>query len=200
MPLLGMVDDIFIISESGYKKQCLNGFINAKTAAKRLQFVTTKCQVMHIGKDIPKHKKTDLYVDGWLMKETENTNTKETVETFNGEEEIKEADDTKYLGQIISKDGTNTKNIESRGHKEIGLVNKIETTLSNTPGGKYHFELAVLMRNAILISSIISCSEIWYNITELQYRKLEQIDEMLLKKIFNCSSQIRIEVYTLNLA
>ena len=77
----------------------------------------------------------------------------------------KEADDTKYLGQIISKDGTNTKNIESRAHKGIGLVNKIETTLRNTPGGKYHFELAVLMRNAILISSIISCSEIWYNIT-----------------------------------
>ena len=76
MPLFGMFDDVFIISESGYKTQRLNGFINANTAAKRLQFGTTKCQVMHIGKDIPKHKKMDLYVDGWFMKETENTNTK----------------------------------------------------------------------------------------------------------------------------
>ena len=118
---------------------------------------------------------------------------------MNGEEEIKEADDTKYLGQIISKDGTNSTNIENRAHKGKGLVNKIETTLRNTTGGKYNFELAVLMRNAILISSIISCSEIWYNITELQYRKLEQIDEMLLKKIFNFSSQIRIKVLYLEL-
>ena len=141
MPLLGMVDDVFLISENGYKTQCLNGFINAKTAAKRLQFGAQKCQVMHIGKNIPKHKTTDLYVDGWLMKETENknTNTKETVEKFNGEEEINQTENTKYLGQIISNDGTNIKNIENRSQKGIGLVNKIDTTLRNTPGGKYHF-------------------------------------------------------------
>ena len=34
IPLLGMVDDVFMISESGYKAQRLNGFINAKTAIK----------------------------------------------------------------------------------------------------------------------------------------------------------------------
>ena len=36
LPILGMVDDIFLISESGHKAQRLNGFINAKTALKRL--------------------------------------------------------------------------------------------------------------------------------------------------------------------
>ena len=201
MPLLGMVDDVFIISESGYKTQRLNGFINAKTAAKRLQFGAKKCQVMHVGKHIPKHKKTDLYVDGWLMDETDNKNTniKDAEEKFNGEEEIIQTDNTKYLGQIISNDGTNTKNIENRAQKGIGLVNKIGTTLTNTPGGKYHFELAVLMRNAILISSILSCSEIWYNISEWEYRKLEQTDEMLMKEILKCSSQIQLEVLYLEL-
>ena len=189
MPLLGMVDDVFLISESGYKAQRLNGFINAKTAIKKLQFGTQKCQVMHIGKHIPEHKKADLYVDGWIMTETEvkNTNTEDESEVFNGEEELKETENTKYLGQFISNDGTNTKNIENRVQKGIGLVNKIETTIKNTPGGKYHFELAVLMRNAILISSILSNSEIWYNITELEYRKLEQTDKILLKKVLNCS-------------
>ena len=119
MPLLGMVDDVFIISESGYKAQRLNGFINAKTAIKRLQFGTKKCQIMHIGKNIPEHKKTDLFVDGWLMEEIENTNTNtnESKETFNGEEDIKEALESKYLGQIISKDGTNKKSIETRAQK-----------------------------------------------------------------------------------
>ena len=43
LPLLGMVDDVVIISESGYKTQRLNGFVNAKTAATMLQFATTKC-------------------------------------------------------------------------------------------------------------------------------------------------------------
>ena len=55
------------------------------------------------------------------------------------------------------------------------------------------------MRNAILISSILSCSEIWYNISELEYRKLEQTDEMLLKEILKCSSQIQLKVLYLEL-
>ena len=94
---------------------------------------------------------------------------------------------------------TNTKNIENRANKGMGLVNKIQTTLINTPGGKYNFELAEILRYAIVISSILSCREIWYNIQEGDYRKLEQTDEILLKKIFNCSSQIPHEVVYLEL-
>ena len=157
IPLLGMVDDVLIISESGYKSQRLNGFINAKTAIKRLQFGRQKCQVMHIGKNVPKHKKAQFYVDGWIMKEIENleTNMKESTETFNGEENIEEAENTKYLGQIISKDGSNIKNIENHANKGIGLVNKINTQLSNTPGGKYHFELAVIKCHSNILDHIL---------------------------------------------
>ena len=99
-----MVDDIFMISESGYKAQRLNGFINAKTTIKRLQFGAKKCNVMHVGNNIPTHKKFDFYVDEWLMTETEEreTNTTEIEEIFNGEEEIQEVENTKYLGQLIS--------------------------------------------------------------------------------------------------
>ena len=67
------------------------------------------------------------------------------------------------------------------------------------PGGKYHFELAVIFRNAYLISSMLSCSEVWYHITEWELRKLEQIDESLLRKIFDCSSQVTSEILSLEL-
>ena len=50
VPTLGMVDDVFVISESGHKAQQMNGFINAKTATEILQFGASKCHVMHIGK------------------------------------------------------------------------------------------------------------------------------------------------------
>ena len=131
------------------------------------------------------------------MKEVDSTttNSKEEKDVFDGEEGIKEIDYTKYLGQIISKDGTNVKNIVNRANKGIGF----DTTLQNTPGGRYNFELSVVMRNAVLISSIISCSEVWYRITEWENRKLEQIDEMLLRKIFDCSSQILLEMLYLEL-
>ena len=48
--MIGRVDDIFLISESGHKGQRLNGFINSKTALKILQFGAEKCHIMHIGK------------------------------------------------------------------------------------------------------------------------------------------------------
>ena len=38
VPILGMIDDILSVSESGYKTCKLNAFLNAKTALKRLQF------------------------------------------------------------------------------------------------------------------------------------------------------------------
>ena len=52
VPLLGMVDDILSITESGYKTRRMNAFLNAKTAVKRLQFGPDKCHIMHVGRDI----------------------------------------------------------------------------------------------------------------------------------------------------
>ena len=97
-------------------------------------------------------------------------------------------------------DGTNVKKLQNFAKKGRGLVKKIKkTTLINTPGGKCHFQLAVIMRNAILISSILSCSEVWYGVKEIEYRMLEQTDEMLMKKILQCSSQIPLEMMYLEL-
>ena len=55
-----MVDDILAVSESGHKTSKLNGYLNAKTAIKKLQFGPDKCHVMHIGSNIPEHKKSQF--------------------------------------------------------------------------------------------------------------------------------------------
>ena len=47
---LGMVDDLLTISECGVKTNLMNQYINFKTGTKRLQFGTSKCVKMHIGK------------------------------------------------------------------------------------------------------------------------------------------------------
>ena len=60
-------------------------------------------------------------------------------------------------GQIISNDGSNVKNVAFRAGKGTGMVNMIENIIKNIPGGKYHFELAVILRNAYLISSMLLC-------------------------------------------
>ena len=201
VPLLGMVDDTLLISESGYKTYRLNAFINAKTAAKRLQFGPDKCHVMYVGKDIPEHKKIELHVDGWKVEEVKSVATGEvkSVETFDGEEEISESCQEKYLGQIISSDGSNAKNVANRAGKGSGMANTIESIIKYLPGGRFHFEIAIIMRNAYLVSSMLSCSEVWYDVTESDMRKLEQTDELLLRKIFDCSSQVTCEMLYLEL-
>ena len=57
---------------------------------------------MQIDRNIPKHKNMDLYVDNWKMQELEHTNIEVTEENevFDGEEDIHEIDNTKYLDQI----------------------------------------------------------------------------------------------------
>ena len=42
----------------------------------------------------------------------------------------------------------------------------------------------MVLRDSMLISKLVSSSEIWYNVTKDQYRKIEQIDEMYLMKLF----------------
>ena len=79
------------------------------------------------------------------------------------------------------------------------MAKLIEGVLSHVPGGKFHFETAMIFRNAYLISSMLSCSEVWYGLTEWDLRKLEQTDETLLRHILNCSSQVTSEVLSLEL-
>ena len=130
--LLGMVDYILYVTESGYKASRANAFINAKNALKRLQFGTEKCHVKYVGKNIPEHKNIDLHVDGWKLYEVKSdlTGDLENEETFDGEHEINATNVEKYLGQVISNDGTNVKNVENRVGKGAGMVSIIESILN----------------------------------------------------------------------
>ena len=108
---------------------------------------------------------------------------------------ITESNNKKLLGQIISSDGTNVANVASRSNKGAGMTGTIESIMKNVPGGRFHFEIGAILRNAYLISSMLSCSETWYNVTESELRKLEQIDEKLMCKILDCSSQVTHEMF-----
>ena len=65
IPALGLVDDLLTISTCGYKTNLINQFINCKTGTKKLQFGTTKCIKLHVGKSCNKLLCKDLSVVGW---------------------------------------------------------------------------------------------------------------------------------------
>ena len=96
--------------------------------------------------------------------------------------------DQLYLGDIISADGRHDKNIQSRKNKGLGKINEIMKILQSLFLGKYHYEVALVLRSSLLLSSLLLNSEAWVNLTESNIRRLEQTDEILLSKILGCDS------------
>ena len=45
--------------------------------------------------------------------------------------------------------------------------------------------MALLFRDTNLVSKLVSSSEVWYNISKSEYQKLQAIDEMFLRRLFD---------------
>ena len=90
-----------------------------------------------------------------------------------------------YLGDIICKTGSNDRNIENRRNQGISAISQIKSMLNRISLGHFHFEIALVLRDASLISKLVFNSEVWYNLTTPQLVKLEQVDEMYFRHIFN---------------
>ena len=93
--------------------------------------------------------------------------------------QIKEVYSTKYLGEVISSDGTNTENIAQRKKRGYGTVRDITKMLDKLCLGPYMFLKAVVLRNFMLVGTLLSNSEAWYNVTEVELNQLEQVDKAL---------------------
>ena len=202
IPALGWVDDVISVSESGHKTTRINSFINAQLATKKLRLGAKKCFVMHVGNRHEDYKNIELVIDGWSVKRVENIDTGELELEDTYEEDMKEISHTNsenYLGQIISSDSKNTLNILKQRNKGIGIQNKIIHMLEKMPGGHFHFEIAIILRNSLLISSMLSNSEIWYGLTKKDTEMLEQVDEMWMRNLFECSRNVAKDLLYLEL-
>ena len=126
-----------------------------------------KCKKLHVGKYCEEFKCQQLFVDTWEEVEVENCDNGEIVteDCFIGEELLEVKNEEKYLGDVISTDGRNLKNIKARVNKGKGITTKIMTLLDGIPLGGFYFEIAVIFRNSLLVSSMLFNSEAWYNVT-----------------------------------
>ena len=185
IPPLGMVDDLICISECGHRTAMLNSFIRCKTNEKKLQFGGEKCKKLHVGNTREEYKCQDLSVDTWTEMEIRNeaTGEFEFKDIDDGDYKLEEKSEEKYLGDIISTDGRNLKNIKARIGKGKGIVDKIFTILEGIPFGKQYFEVGIFLRSCLLVSSMIFNSEAWYNLTEAELNLLETIDLKFLRKL-----------------
>jgi hypothetical protein len=91
-------------------------------------------------------------------------------------EDMQKKDEEKYLGDIISADGRNIKNVKARVVKGKGINKRILSILKGIPFGDFYFEMAVILRESLLVNSMLSNSESWYNVSKAESVLLETID------------------------
>ena len=181
VPPLAMVDDLVCISTCGLNSVKMNAFINSKTNIKKLQFGLSKCHKMHVGPT--KACCPDLELDNWKVKNVEDIETGEKTlnDEFDGPKRLEESEVEKYLGDLISKDGSNIKNIMARKAKGTGIVDQIMGKLRGTVYGPFYFEVGLILREAMLVNGILTNAEAWYGLTDSEIELLEQVDEQFLR-------------------
>ena len=83
---------------------------------------------------------------------------------------------------VLSSDGKNTANIKHRVSKGLGIVNQIITLLEAVSFGPQYFEIAILMRESMLVNGILTNSKTWYNLLKAEVKELEEVDKLFLRK------------------
>ena len=179
---LAFVDDLNGIAKCGFESLALNTYLTTQIELKKLRFHVldskgkSKCHKMHIGKKnafCP-----TLKVHGTPMLEvTEDT----------------------YLGDILSCDGKNSKNISERISKGLGIISQIFNLLDNISFGPYLFEIAVLLRNSMLINGTLTNAEIWYNFSKQEIGEFEKMDKLSFSRLLEVPGSTPYESFFLEL-
>ena len=69
------------------------------------------------------------------------------------------------------------------------MINQISQILESTYFSKYFYEVALVLRESLFLSSMLLNSEAWVNYSESDVRILEQCDDMLITKILECDGK-----------
>ena len=159
VPSLSMVDDEVNISECGLESVKLNAYMNAKSNTKIFQFGKEKCHKLHIGCN--KGRCPDLYLDTWKIDSTEEYDTGRKIlnDVIDDDYKIEQSDEERYLGDLITSNGKNGKNMAARKSKGIGIVDRICSILNDVFFGPYFFQTALVLRESLLLNSVLRNSE-----------------------------------------
>jgi hypothetical protein len=157
--VMGMVDDTLAVSDCGNMAIRKNSVINSFMESHRIALSNEKSSVLHIG------KKSKCAIPCPNLKFHKDIMEKKET--------------TRYLGNIISSKGGLNEMIDDRRNQGWGKISTIMGILSEVDMGVHKLEVGLLLRQAILISSLIYTAEAWSGLTEKQIGRLEVVDTYL---------------------
>ena len=168
------------VSECGINTLEANHVINVKFESKNLTLSKDKCKQLHIGKK--KRNKEECKVSNKLLVH---------------EDKMKVDDKIKYFGEVITSSGLLDDNIEDRTNRAIGIRSKIKSLIDGISLGSCHFEICMIMREAVYLNSILVNAETWYSLTSKQISLLESADISYLQICFNSNAKTIRDSYYL---
>ena len=168
------VDDVVSCVEGMEKQKNMLKIIDNFTKKNKLKWGKEKCKVMKIGK---RTQQTE-----WNL----------------GEIKIENCDSYKYLGDIISNNGKNMKNIEDRKFKLIASTISINTIAASEVLSRLETPILLDLHDKINIPKLLTNSEAW--VLQIgEQKELERAEIQSLKSLFDLPQKTPIPaiVYTL---
>jgi hypothetical protein len=170
VPPLGMVDDVLTIQKCGTTALTINNEVNAFFEQKKLTLSQQKCVQIHVGTKCGDCEK--LFVHG---------------------QQMKEAHELKYLGDIINENGRPKATISQRITRGYAIVSQIFALLSDLPVGNLRVQIGLALRHAWLINGILFNSEVWHSTTGEQVAQFVEIDKYLLRGLVGAHAKVPLE-------
>ena len=84
--------------------------------------------------------------------------------------EMEIVNEEKYIGDMVANDGKHSKNIALRRGKGIGISNEIIAILNSMYLGPHHFKIALVLRQAMLVTVLLQNGGTWLRLSKETYK------------------------------
>ena len=170
VPVLGMVDDVVCVTKCSSSTVTTNATINSFMELNKLKLSAGKCSKIHVGKKCDQCPKVKVH-----------------------EEKMKDSQQEKYLGDMISEKGTLQATIDNRISKAWSYVAEINAIINECPFGNKKVQVGLMLREAMFLNGVLHSSEVWHGATKAQIAQIEVIDNQLLRKILSAHAKTPVE-------
>ena len=162
IPMLLWVDDVTTFANGHTEQLKILDRIDQFAKDHKIRWGREKCQVMRVGKH-----------------GSDNSN-----EWKIGEMPINETEAYKYLGDIVTNDGKNKKNLEARQNKATTSTISIKTLASNEMFKEVGTAVLLELHETVTLSALLTNSESWA-LNKGEKDMIEKIEIQAIKQLFD---------------
>ena len=161
IPCLLWVDDVVSCVEGHQNQKLMLNRIAEFAIKHKLRWGAEKCNVMRIGKHCEDKQKWEL---GALV--------------------IEETNSYKYLGDIITDDGKNVKNLEARKNKSFAATCGINSIAGTNVLKKIETKVILELHEKVILAALLTNAEAW-TLGKGETDEIERVEIQTLKMLFD---------------